>query len=151
MHIVVILLFVLTIFPGISCADEPSAIARDLIEKAKQECKGFENGSFEATEKAVTLHDITGDGIPEEFVDGAQFSCSTALTLYGGTGGTYLWIVVDGKEYEFLAHQWKVIDFDGQAVILLAVHPYQCGDGIGPCYRALAWQDGFRTIKAGND
>jgi hypothetical protein len=145
MRIVLILLFVLAVFPGISCANETSAIAKDIIEKAKQDCKGFENGSFEATEKAVTRHDITGDGIPEEFVDGAQFSCSTALTLFGGTCGTYLWIVAEGKKYEFLAHKWKVLDFDGQAVILLAVHPYQCSDDIGPCYRALVWQNGFRT------
>ena len=151
MHVVMSLLLLLTFIPVISFASEPSAIARDLIEKARQECNGLENGSFEATAKAITLRDITGDGIPEEFVDGAQFSCSTALTLYGGTGGTYLWIIAEGKEYEFLAHKWKVIDFDGQAVILLAVHPYQCSDDIGPCYRALVWQDGFRTVKAGNE
>ena len=144
-HIVSALLLVLIVFQGVSCANEPSAIARDLIEKAKQDCKGFDNGSFEVTEKAVIFDDITGDGIQEEFVDGAQFSCSTALSLYGGTGGTYLWIVVEGKRHEFLTHKWKIIDFDGQAVILLAVHPYQCSDDIGPCYRAIVWQNGFRT------
>ncbi len=140
----------LMFIPGITIASEPSALALDILEKAKEDCNGFENGSFEATGKAVTLHDITGDDKPEEFVDGAQFSCSTALTLFGGTGGTYLWIVVNGMQYEFLAHKWKVIDLDGQAVILLAVHPSQCDDDIGPCYRALVWQDGFRTTGSGD-
>ena len=145
MRIIIISLLLLIFVPGITRANEPSALALDILEKAKQDCNGFENGRFEATEKAVSLHDITGDGTPEEFVDGAQFSCSTALTLFGGTGGTYLWIVVNGTQHEFLAHKWKVIDFDGQAVILLAVHPFQCDDDIGPCYRALVWQNGFRT------
>jgi hypothetical protein len=93
------------------------------------------------------LHDFTGDGRPEEVVDAAQFSCSTAASMWGGSGGTYLWVIVGSQTYEFLAHKWRVVDIDGQKVLLLAVHSSQCSDAIGPCYRAFVWEDGFRTTR----
>ena len=58
-----------------------------------------------------------------------------------------MWVIVDDKAYEFLAHKWKVIDVDGQNVLLLAVHSSVCSDDIGPCYRALVWQGGFRSTR----
>ena len=138
---------VLLSFSSIVVADEPLPIATELVQKAKKECAGFEGGSFHATEQAITLHDITGDGRPEEVVDASQFSCSTSASMWGGSGGTFLWVIVDGKTHEFLAHKWRVVDVDGQKVLLLAVHSSECSDTIGPCYRALVWSDGFRTIR----
>ncbi|MEN8686303.1 MAG: hypothetical protein AB1Z50_01955, partial [Desulfuromonadales bacterium] len=121
--------------PALAVAGEPLPLATQIVQQAKQECNSLDNGSFHSTEKTITLHDITGDGRPEEFVDASQFSCSTALTLWGGTGGTFLWVIVDGRPFEFLVHKWRVVDFDGQQVLLLAVHSSQCSDDIGPCYR----------------
>lgn len=135
------------LLPALATAGESLPLATQLVQQAKQDCKSLENGAFHSTEKTITLHDITGDGRPEEFVDASQFSCSSALTLWGGTGGTYLWAIVEGKAYDFLAKRWQVVDVDGQAVLLLAVHSSQCSDDIGPCYRAYVWQDGFRTPR----
>ena len=98
-------------------------------------------------DSAIFAYDFTGDGQPEQIVDASQFACSTAASMWGGTGGTMLWVVVDEQPYEFLAHRWKVVDMYGQNVLLLAVHSYQCGDSVGPCYRALVWSDGFRTTR----
>ena len=142
---VVFVTFIL--LPALAVAGEPLLLATQIVQQAKQECNSLDNGDFHSTEKTITLHDITGDGRPEEFVDASQFSCSTALTLWGGTGGTFLWAIVEGKSYEFLAHRWRVIDLDGQAVLLLAVHSSQCGDDVGSCYRAYVWGDGFRTTR----
>ena len=129
-------------------ASENEATAEAIFQKAISECKSFDDGEFDSTEKTTTLHDLTGDGRPEEIVDASQFSCSTAASLWGGSGGTYLWAIVDGKAYEFLAHRWKVVDMDGQNILLLAVHSSECSDDIGPCYRAVVWGDGgFRTIR----
>ena len=122
-------------------------IATQIVQKAKSECTSFEGGKFNATEQAITLHDFTGDGRPEEIVDASQFSCSSSASMWGGTGGMSLWVLVDGKTHEFLAHKWRVVDMDGQKVLLLAVHSSECSDTIGPCYRALVWSDGFRTIR----
>ncbi|MBW2474136.1 MAG: hypothetical protein JRE56_06020 [Deltaproteobacteria bacterium] len=144
-----LLLFVLTFTLTYAEAEgsTPSSKATQIVQNAKRDCNSFENGDFHSTEHAITLYDITGDGRPEEFVDASQFSCSTALTLWGGTGGTFLWVIVEGKAYEFLAHKWRLVDFDGQQVLLLAVHSSQCSDDVGPCYRALVWQEGFRSIR----
>jgi hypothetical protein len=121
--------------------------ATEIVQKAKNECTKLDDGKFNATEQAITLYDLTGDGRPEEIIDASQFSCSTSASLWSGTGGTYLWLIVDGKTYEFLAHKWQVVDVDGQKVLLLAVHSSECSDTIGPCYRALVWDDGFRTTR----
>ena len=121
--------------------------ASDIVQNAKKECADMDNGKFHSTEQAITLHDFTGDGRPEEVVDASQFSCSTAASLWGGSGGTYLWVVVDGEAHEFLAHRWRVVDMDGLNVLLLAVHSSECSDDIGPCVRAQVWKDGFRTTR----
>jgi hypothetical protein len=126
---------------------EHLASAAELVERAKNECARFDGGKFNATDKAITLHDFTGDGRPEEVVDASQFSCSTSASMWGGSGGTLLWVLVDGKEHEFLAHKWRIVDVDGQKVLLLAVHSSECSDTVGPCYRALVWSDGFRTTR----
>jgi len=127
---------------------EPQTIATEIVQKARSECADFEGGEFNSTKGTITLHDFTGDGRPEEIVDASQFSCSTSASMWGGSGGTLLWVLVDGKQHEFLAHKWRVVDVDEQKVLLLAVHSSECSDTVGPCYRALVWSDnGFRTVR----
>ena len=138
---------VLLYFSSTVLGDELVPIATEIVQKAKSECASFEGGKFNATEQTITLHDFTGDGRPEEVVDASQFSCSTSASMWGGSGGTFLWVIVDGKAYEFLAHKWQVVDVDRDKILLLAVHSSECSDTIGPCYRALVWGDGFRTIR----
>ena len=135
------------LFTSVATAGERLPLATEIVQNAKRDCNSFENGVFHSTEQTITLHDFTGDGRPEEVVDASQFSCSSALTLWGGTGGTYLWVIVDNQALEFLAHSWQIVDDDGQKVLLLAVHSSECSDSIGPCYRAFVWQDGFRTTR----
>ena len=143
-----VLLSSMMVWIGVTLAvSEVSADQEKIIQNAKNECISASNGKFYMSEQAVTLLDLTGDGKPEKIVDASQFSCSTALSLWGGSGGTYLWVIVDGKKYEFLAHKWKIIEMDDQKVLLLAVHSSECSDTIGPCYRAFVWGDGFRTTR----
>lgn len=147
LQILIVAALSLAFIPTIVSANDHSPLATEIVQNAKRDCNGFENGEFHATEKTITLHDLTGDGRPEEFVDTAQFSCSTAVSLWGGSGGTYLWVIVEDKAYEFLSHYWQVVDVGKQQVLFLAVHSSQCSDDIGPCYRAYVWQDGFRTTR----
>ena len=147
MQVILYISMVVLYFSSIVLGGEHPPIAIEIIQKAKSECVELGDGKFNATEQAITLHDFTGDGRPEEIVDASQFSCSTAASMWGGSGGTYLWVIVYGKTYEFLAHKWRVVDVDGQKVLLLAVHSSECSDTIGPCYRALVWDNGFRTTR----
>ena len=129
-------------------AEDGPITATEIVQREKKMCTDFNDGKFDSTEQTITLYDFTGDGRPETIVDASQFSCSTSLTMWGGTGGTLLWVVVDGKPYEFLAHGWKVVDMDGTNVLLLAVHPSQCSDNVVPCYRAYVWSNGaFHTTR----
>jgi hypothetical protein len=127
--------------------DLPTTPAIEIVQKAKKECADIEDGEFHATEAAITLHDFTGDGRPEELVDASQFSCSTAASLWGGSGGTLLWVLIDGKTHELLAHTWRVVNVDDQKILLLAVHSSECSETVGACYRAFVWSDGFRTTR----
>ena len=140
-------LLILLMLPSTVSSAEPLPLATKIVQNAKKECTNFSNGKFNTTERTITLYDFTGDGRPEEIVDSSQFSCSTAVSLWGGSGGALLWVIVDGKSYEFLAHKWQVVDVDEQKVLLLAVHSSECSDKIGPCYRAHVWSDGFRTTR----
>ncbi len=147
MKALLVTIITLLCFAFNAMGDDQLPTATEIVQKAKSECASFESGKFNATEQTITLHDFTGDGRPEEIVDASQFSCSTSASMWGGTGGTLLWVVVDGKAHEFLAHNWRVVDVDGQKVLLIAVHPSECDYTLGPCYRALVWSDGFRTIN----
>ena len=145
--LILYIIFILLYYSLTAFGAELVSTAADIFQKATNECAEIGDGKFNAAEQAITLHDFTGDGQPEEIVDASQFSCSTAASLWGGSGGTYLWVIVDGKTYEFLAHKWQVVDVDDQKVLLLAVHSSECSDLIGPCYRALVWDNGFRTTR----
>jgi opacity protein-like surface antigen len=148
MKLMLLVMLMLLYLMPLAQAAEYSPAVTEILQKAEAECQGFEGGQFHMEDTAVSGYDFTGDGKPEEVVDASQFACSTSASMWGGTGGTMLWVVVDGKPYEFLAHRWKVVDMDGQNVLLLAVHSSQCGDTIGPCYRAMVWSDGeFRTTR----
>ena len=147
MKAILFISIVLLFFSSTVMAGEHITLATEIVQNAKNECANFEGGIFDSTEQTITLHDLTGDGRPEEIVDASQFACSTSASMWGGTGGTYLWVLVAGKAHEFLAHKWRVVDVDGQKVLLLAVHSSECSDTVGPCYRALVWSDGFRTIR----
>lgn len=132
-------------FPVI--AAEPGAAARALIVKAENDCK-FERGVFRMQPSAISRHDLNGDGKPDEIVDASKFSCSTAASLWGGSGGTYLYAVVNGMSSEFLAHGWRLTEVGKQKILLLSVHHSECGVVTGSCFRAYVWSDGeFRTTK----
>lgn len=147
MNIILYATVIIFLLSSSATGDDSPTTSADLIERARSECAGLNSGTFDVTEKAITLHDITGDGLPEEVIDASQFACSTAASLWTGSGGAYLWVIVDNKAYEFLAHKWRVVDIDGQKVLLLAAHSSECSDTIGPCFRALVWSDGFRTTR----
>ena len=79
--------------PAPVLATEP---AEDVIEQARADCRAFENGTLTLGENAIVQADLTGDGEPEEIIDSRQFTCSSAASLFCGTGGCTVTVVVDG-------------------------------------------------------
>ena len=87
------------------------------------------------------------DAKDEEIIDSSKFTCSTTKTLYCATGGCPITVIVNDKPTEFLAHKWRVVDWDGQKILLFSIHHSACGDDSGPCFSAFVLTDkGFRSV-----
>jgi hypothetical protein len=125
-----------------------SDAANKVVDQARKDCKSFENGILKTTKQTITLTDLTGDGRPEEIVDASQFSCSTAASLFCGTGGCSITIIVNGKPFDFLAKGWKIVKWSDRPILLFAIHGSACGGtNLRRCYQAVVWSEGgFRSI-----
>ena len=134
-------LLVLSIFPA-----HGSDIANNIIKRAQKACAS-EKGQFHVAEDATQQLDLNNDWEVDEIVDEGKFSCSTASSLYCGTGGCAVHILVNGKDYNYLAHSWKIVEFDKDKIIIMSVHWSECNYK-NPCLKAITWQDGrFRNLK----
>lgn len=145
MRSAVILLALLV--PGVALAGP----ADDLLAQAAADCAAFDNGAFSAAPDAVQVVDLTGDGVPATVVDAGKFTCSSAASLFGGSGGSTLTVLIGGKAEEFLAEAWTVTDFAGRKVLLIWHNGVDCGGiGVDPCVEALVWGDGrFMSVRPG--
>lgn len=126
-----------------------SDVVAALLKDAEKECRSFENGELTIDQdKAVTQVDVTGDGVPDHVVDSSAFACSTALSLFCGTGGCALDVVVDEKDYDLLAKAWDVEQGDTGPVLKTEVHWSEC-DYQSNCWDTLVWNgDGFDSLGA---
>lgn len=125
---------------------DPAKIAAGLAE-AEAMCQSV-NGTFSAGEAVVSV-DLDGDGQPDTVLDEARYACSTAASLYGGSGGALVRFFVGGTETARLARGWGVVDWSGRPVVLLSLHGAECG-GIGAdsCYEAIVFENGrARTLR----
>ena len=129
-------------------AQDMSAQATKIIEEARQDCSSFENGKLTLSDKVINKVDVTGDGKADEIIDFSGISCSSAASLYCGTGGCSLEVIADGKSTRFLTKDWNVFVWDGQPILMLIVHGSECGgNNLRRCYRATVWtEQGFSTV-----
>lgn len=120
-----------------------NALASDLSDRilaaASQECRSFENGSLSVDmDQAISRLDVTGDGSPDEIIDSHAFACSTAASLFCGTGGCGLTVIADGVQTEFLSKAFRVGQGENGPVLELAVHWSEC-DYASTCWQTLSW------------
>lgn len=120
-----------------------------ILADAADECRSFENGELSVDmDLAVTQIDVTGDGVPDQLVDSTAFACSSAVSLFCGTGGCALDVVVNGKGFELLAKAWVVEQGENGPVLKTEVHWSQC-DYQSFCWETLVWNgDGFDSLGA---
>lgn len=132
-----------------TAAEAPSERAQLVIEAARQACAGYPRGQFAAGGDAITAIDLTGDGVPEEIIDESTFRCSSAASLYCGTGGCMVRIIADGETVERLAKAWRIVEWGESLIVLFALHGTACGSsGVDPCYEAIVWAgDHFRSVR----
>ena len=134
-------LLVLGIFPAYG-----SDAANSIIKRAQKACTS-EKGQFHVAEDATQQLDLNNDWQIDEIIDEGKFSCSTASSLYCGTGGCKIHILVNGKDYNYLTHTWKIVEFEKNKIVVMSLHWSEC-NYINPCLKSVVWQDGrFRGLK----
>ena len=123
--------------------------AKQLIDRAAADCQSFENGEFDAG-NAVSAIELSSQfgAVEAELIDESQFACSSAASLYCGTGGCMLNLVLDGKMSAWQATGWKLIEWGPDRILLIGRDGGWCGGaGAEVCYEAVVWSNGkFLTV-----
>lgn len=141
-------LAMLVLSAGSAMAVSPEA--QQLIDRAAADCQSYENGEFDQG-NAVTEIELRSQfgGVSAELVDESQYACSSAASLYCGTGGCMLNLVVNGATMAWQATGWRLIDWGPDSILLIGHDGGWCGGaGAEVCYEALVWSNG-RILTVG--
>ena len=123
-----------------------------LMDQFAEDCASFENGELLVGEETTNSVDLTGDGEPELILDAEFLRCSTmAMAPYCGSGGCSLYAIVGEQVFEWQSLGWRVINWDGEPVLLIGRDGAWCGvSSAGYCFEALYWNgEGFLTVMPG--
>lgn len=125
----------------------------EILQTGRESCESFENGDFSLEDGAIAEVDLDGDGAPDKVVMESRFQCSSAASLYCGTGGCMTHMVVGDQVYSRLAKGWKAVEWAGDTIILLALHGSECGGtNLRRCYEAITWSEGgFKSVRTEPD
>lgn len=145
----VALAFVPMALPAHDLAGLPAPLVAKVT-AARQACESFDNGEFALEWGAVTRPDLDGDLHPDWVLNESGFACSTAVSLYCGTGGCVSHFLVGNVLTSLLNQGWELVTIGGNRVLLTDVHGSRCG-GINPtpCFLAHIWDaeaKAWRTV-----
>ena len=136
-------------------AQDLSGLPAQLLEKveaARQACSDLDNGQFAVEFGAVHRVDLDGDLYSDWVLDEAGFACSTAASLYCGTGGCMTHFLVEDELHSLLNQGWDLVDLRSNRVLLAYVHGSQCGGtNPTPCATVSTWdteEKRWRTTDA---
>lgn len=129
-------------------ADLPPAF-QARVEAAAQACADFENGAFTMEAGAIVRTDLDGDLAPDWVLNELYFACSSAVSLYGGTGGTLSHFLVGDHVASLLNQGWEMRTLGRNRVLLAEVHGTQCdGFGYTACVVAAVWDSEAGTWRS---
>ena len=142
-------LFLVLLLTGLPLTPAQALTADDIIAEARADCASFDKGEMVVMEGAVQEVELTATAPAEVLVDWSKFNCSTAASLWGGTGGQTMSLLSEGLRQDWLVLGWQVAQF-GQPVLLLQLHGTECGGtGSQPCVEALVWGgESFLSVRA---
>lgn len=113
---------------------------QEKVELAAQACSDFENGEFAMEAGAIVRIDLDGDLKADWVLNEHYFACSSAASLYGGTGGTMSHFMVGDHVYSLVNQGWEMRTLGRNRVLLAEVHGTQCDAyGYTPCVTAAVW------------
>lgn len=110
------------------------------VENAQAACAAIDDGEFALDWGAVDRVDLDGDLYADWVLNEYGFACSSAASLYCGTGGCMSHFLVGDTLQSLLNKGWSLAVLGPFKVLLAHVHGSQCG-GINPtpCVTASVW------------
>lgn len=143
----------------LSLLGTPAVLAQDIpdlppslqtaLDTARTECASFENGTLDVPWGAVARTDLTGNGETDIVLDLGKLACSSAASLYCGTGGCTVLFSVGDTVTERLSKGWTVQRFAHLTVVLNQIHGANCGGtNLNPCVEALVWDDSEQRFSS---
>ena len=149
---------VLAFMPLAASALDLTGLPATLAEKvtaARQACADNGNGEFALEWGAVTRTDLDGDLQPDWVLDESAYACSTAVSLFCGTGGCTSHFLVGDVVASFRNQGWTLVTFGRNRVLLTRVHGSDCGgNSPTPCFVARAWDPeakAWQSVEAGTE
>jgi len=119
------------------------------VEAAAQACSDFENGEFAMEAGAVVRTDLDSDLKADWVLNEQYFSCSSAASLYGSTGGTMSHFMVGDHVSSILNQGWEMYTQGRKRVLVIEVHGTQCDAyGYTPCVAASVWDSEANTWRS---
>ena len=80
-------------------------------------------------------------------LDEAYFDCSSAVSLYCGTGGCAIDFAVGETTTQAFGKGWAAADDGGRRVIYLNIHGSGCGGtNLDPCFQKMMWTGAGFTL-----
>ncbi|WP_171239165.1 hypothetical protein [Ruegeria sp. HKCCA5491] len=119
------------------------------VDLAAQACAKFNDGQFDLDWGAVERVDLDGDLQRDWVLNESGFACSSAASLYCGTGGCMSHFLIEEEVQSLLNQGWTVVDFGRQRVVVADIHGSNC-DGINPtpCVTASVWDAVAKTWRS---
>ncbi len=113
---------------------------RAVLSERVTDCEGFESGTLELEADAIQRVDLTGNGEDDWVLDEFHLRCSSAASMYCGTGGCGLNLLVDGVVTSRLSKGWDVTDLGPLRTVLIQIHGSACGGtNVNACVEAMVW------------
>ena len=138
-----VLFFLFVIMGLVAPAFAISPEAQRLIDQAAQECASFENGVFDSGDAVAPIELASQFGtVAAELVDESRFACSSAASLYCGSGGCMINLVVGQDVKAWQATGWRLVDWGPDRILLIGRDGGWCGGaGAEVCYEAVVWSN----------
>ncbi len=122
---------------------------RAKVDLAVKACAEFNDGQFDLDWGAVERVDLDGDLHHDWVLNESGFACSSAASLYCGTGGCMSHFLVESEVNSLLNKGWTVVSNGHRQVVIADVHGSNC-DGINPtpCVTANVWDTETKTWRS---
>jgi len=120
-----------------------------IVDEANKACAEVNNGEFALEWGSVQRIDLNGDLRSDWVLNDVGFACSSAASLYCGTGGCMSHFLIEDNVATLLNQGWEMTTIGPSRVLVAEVHGSQC-DGIGPtqCFVASVWDPEEKTWRS---